>query len=435
MLLKFLRLIVLTFFREIVIDGRDNLPQSGPVIFAPNHPNSLLDPLLLLYLPSKFRIRFVAKAPLFKIPLLGRLMGRIGAIPVVRRMDAEGKIDYEAFFSSCVETLAAGESIVIFPEGQSLPQPYMTSLRTGIARLFFLASDKGVRVNIVPVGLNYERGSVFRTPVVVSVAPPLDTSNFVKKHESDPQKAVRDLTDEIGRGLNEHVFQTNDFRDRDLMLLLDQIYRNEQIDDSWPERLKRLKKFETGLNILRASSAHEIVRLRHMLSQYEMQSLTVEKKYGTSGSGTERSIWRFLKTLTGLPFAGFGALLNILPYKCCNLFVNHIKKHHEAEAATYKVTYSIFLFPLAFIGESLLIHWWFGWVVSIPFALGIIPLSYFTLFYFEWLADGGWGISMPIKRLEKIQFHRTSRRLHNQRRRIQDQVDVLADRFEAIVRE
>ena len=157
MLLKFLRLIVRTFFREIVIEGQDNLPQSGPVIFAPNHPNALIDPLLLLYLPSKFRIRFVAKAPLFKIPLLGRLMRRIGAIPVVRRMDAEGKIDYEAFFSSCVETLAAGESIVIFPEGQSLPQPYMTSLRTGTARLFFLAFDKGVRVNIVPVGLNYER--------------------------------------------------------------------------------------------------------------------------------------------------------------------------------------------------------------------------------------------------------------------------------------
>ncbi len=139
MLLKFLRLIVLTFFREIVIKGQENLPQSGPVIFTSNHPNALIDPLLLLYLPPQYRIRFVAKAPLFKIPLLGWLMRRIGAIPVVRRLDVKGNVDYETFFSSCVDTLAAGDSIAIFPEGRSLPQPYMTSLRTGAARLFFFA--------------------------------------------------------------------------------------------------------------------------------------------------------------------------------------------------------------------------------------------------------------------------------------------------------
>jgi 1-acyl-sn-glycerol-3-phosphate acyltransferase len=242
MLLKFLRLIVLTFFREIVIKGQDNLPQSGPVIFTANHPNALIDPLLLLYLPPQYHIRFVAKAPLFKIPLLGWLMRQMGAIPVVRRLDVKGHVDYETFFASCVDTLAAGDSIAIFPEGRSLPQPYMTSLRTGAARLFFLTCERGLDVNIVSVGLNYEQGSVFRTPVVVSVAPPVDTSAYIEKYERDPNNAARELTDEIGRTLNEHVFQAGDFRDRDLMILLDRIYSLEPNDDSWPERLKRLRQ-------------------------------------------------------------------------------------------------------------------------------------------------------------------------------------------------
>jgi hypothetical protein len=136
--------------------------------------------------------------------------------------------------------------------------------------------------------------------------------------------------------------------------------------------------------------------------------------------------------LGGFPIAGLGALFNILPYKVCGLLVNSIKKHHEAEAATYKVVYSIFLYPLAFFGEGLLLHWWFGWSVSIPFAIGIIPLSYFTLFFFEWLSKGGWGISIPIKRIEKIHSHQISKRLHHQRLRIQDQVDALADRLNAL---
>jgi glycerol-3-phosphate O-acyltransferase/dihydroxyacetone phosphate acyltransferase len=431
MLLKCLRLIVRTFFREIVIDGQDNLPPSGPVILTPNHPNSLLDPLILLTLPRRYRIRFVAKAALFKIPQLGWLMRRIGAIPVVRRMDTEGNVDYETFFASCVATLAAGESIVIFPEGRSLPQPYMTSLRTGTARLFFLAYEKGVSVKIVPVGLNYERGSIFRTHVVVSVAPPIDTSTFAEKHKRDPKEAVRELTDEIARALHEHVFQTDNFRDRDLMLLLDRLYRTENTGDSWPERLRRLKMFETGFKTLRDAYSQDIEQLRYMLSQYEMQSLTFEKKHGIEDTGKRLSFVRFLMACIGLPVAVLGALLNLIPYKLCHLLVTKIKRHHEAATATYKVTYSLFLFPLSFLGEGLLIHWWLGGAVSIPFAIGIIPLSYFTLFYFEWLTDGGWGVSVPLERIEKIQSDLIASRLHHLRRRIQDLVDALAGRLDA----
>ena len=430
MILKCLKLIVRTFFREIVIDGQDNLPLSGPIILTPNHPNSLLDPLILLTLPRRYRIRFVAKAALFKIPQLGWLMRRIGAIPVVRRMDTEGKVDYEAFFSSCVETLAAGESIVIFPEGQSLPQPHMTSLRTGAARLFFMAYEKGASVKIVPVGLNYERGSVFRTHVVVSVAPPIDTTTFVENHKRDPQRAVRELTDEIARALRQHVFQTDDFRDRDLMMLLDRLYRTESTDDSWAERLKRLRRFETGFNILRDSYSRDIEQLRYMLSQYEVQSLNFEKKHGPPVSGDRLSLIRFFVALVGLPVAVSGALLNLVPYKLCHLFVTKIKRYDESAAATYKVAYSLFLFPLFFLGEGLLIHWWLGGAVSILFAIGIIPLSYFTLFYFEWLSDGGWGITAPFKRMEKIRSDMVTARLYRQRRRIQGQVDALAGKLD-----
>lgn len=430
MLLNCLRLIVRTFFRKIVVDGRDNLPESGPVILTPNHPNSLLDPLILLTLPRRYQIRFVAKAGLFKIPQLGWLMRRIGAIPVVRRMDAEGKVDYEAFFSSCVKTLAAGESIVIFPEGQSLPQPHMKSLRTGAARLFFLAYEKGITVKIVPVGLNYERGSVFRTHVVVSIAPPIDTTTFVENHERDPKKAVRELTDEIARALHKHVFQTDDFRDRDLMLLLDRLYRTENTDDSWTERLRRLRKFETGFNTLRDSYSRDIEQLRYMLSQYETQSITFEKKHGFAVSGNRLSLMRFFIVFIGLPVAVSGALFNLIPYKLCRLLVTKIKKYDESAAATYKISYSLFLFPLSFLGEGVLIHWSLGGAASIPFAIGIIPLSYFTLFYFEWLSDGGWGVTAPFKKMEKIRSDLVTARLYHLRRRIQDQVDVLAGKLD-----
>jgi hypothetical protein len=135
--------------------------------------------------------------------------------------------------------------------------------------------------------------------------------------------------------------------------------------------------------------------------------------------------------LIGLPAAVSGALLNLIPYKLCYLLVAKIKRYDESAAATYKIVYSLFLFPLSFLGECLLIHWWLGGAASIPFAIGIVPLSYFTLFYFEWLSDGGWGVSVPFKRIEKFQSELITSRLHHLHGRIQDQVDALADRLDA----
>ena len=178
---KFFKLIVMTFYRDIKIKGLENLPDSGQAIFTPNHPNSLMDPLLLSFLPSKYRIRFVAKAPLFKVPLLGWLMRRIGAIPVIRKFESDGEVDYQSFFASCVDSLASGDSIVIFPEGVSLPRSRMSAIKTGAARLFFIAHEKDIISPVIPVGLNYEQGSIFRSSVVIWIAHPLETDDVISE--------------------------------------------------------------------------------------------------------------------------------------------------------------------------------------------------------------------------------------------------------------
>ncbi|MCI0617273.1 1-acyl-sn-glycerol-3-phosphate acyltransferase, partial [bacterium] len=219
--------IVKIFFREIIIEGKENLPDSGPILFTPNHPNALLDPLLVQFFASNFKVRFVAKAPLFKIPIFGNVLRAMGAIPVVRKIDVNTDVDYTQFFSACVDALKQGDSIVIFPEGRSLPQPYLAPMRTGPARLFFLAHDQGVKVHIVPVGLNYEQGSIFRSSVQISIALEIDTTPFEELHKQDPNSAVRNLTGEIGRVLDRYVFQAETYRDRELILLLDRLYSEE----------------------------------------------------------------------------------------------------------------------------------------------------------------------------------------------------------------
>lgn len=430
MLIKLFKLILKTFFREITVKGLENLSESDPAIFTPNHPNALLDPLLLFFLPPLYKIRFVAKAPLFKISFLSWIMHRIGVIPVVRRFEAEDKVDHKAFFSSCVDTLAAGESIVIFPEGVSLPQPYMSSLKTGVARLFFLATEKDLAIHIVPVGLNYEHGSIFRSSVVVWIAPPLDTDDLIENYKTFPQAAVRDLTDRISQVLLEHVFQSENVRDRELMLLLEQIYSEGGNDNTWRERFKRLRQFEIGLKSLSTNHSSEIERLRQMLSKYMKISKTIQVSKNISKGNTCYSPKRFLMAISGFPIAGLGWLLTIIPYQLCNLFVKYIKQYDESAAATYKVVYSLFLFPFTFFLETLFVHLWLGWLGSLTFAIGIIPISYFTLYFFEWVYEGGWGIPNLSMKLRKNMLHRVAKQLENERRVIIELVSELADWLE-----
>jgi len=54
------RLLGSLFFREIQVEGADRVPAAGPLVYAANHPNSLVDPVLVTgFLP---RVpRFLAK--------------------------------------------------------------------------------------------------------------------------------------------------------------------------------------------------------------------------------------------------------------------------------------------------------------------------------------------------------------------------------------
>jgi 1-acyl-sn-glycerol-3-phosphate acyltransferase len=421
MLTALSRGLVRAFFREVAVEGREHLPGFGPVILAVNHPNALIDPLLLLFLSPPFRLRFIAKAPLFQVKGLGRLMRAMNAIPVVRRPDGAGHIDHRAFFAQCVDALAEGDVIVIFPEGISLPQPHMAPLKTGVARLHFLAGERGIEVPIVPVGLNYERGERFRSAVAVSIGPPIDTEPYREEYETDPKRTVRALTDAVTSALAERIVQLETFRDRDLMLLLERLYADEKGGETWTERLARLKTFEAGFEELRGRHPEEIERLRQLLERYERLSMT----FGVWESASQRSPgdpWRFA-------IATVGWLLNRLPYKLSGSLVR-LTRRDESHTALYKLLYGLLLFPLTYALEGAVVGVMWGSAAVTAYALGILPLSFFSLRFFDRREDLLARLMSPSLWLLGRQSRRASQLLGRLRERIVRHVEEFAARLE-----
>jgi 1-acyl-sn-glycerol-3-phosphate acyltransferase len=89
--------------------GRENVPKEGGVLLCANH-ISLLDPMTI-GIKLKRQVKYMAKAELFTVPVLGWLIKQLGAFPVKR-----GGVSKESI-KTALNTLRSGNVMGIFPEG------------------------------------------------------------------------------------------------------------------------------------------------------------------------------------------------------------------------------------------------------------------------------------------------------------------------------
>lgn len=190
------------FFREIQVTG-EPMPAGGRLMIVANHTNSVIDGVLLLGLWGTHP-RVLAKSTLFSHPVMAPLLGLIGALPVYRRQDQGEDVSRNLdTFARCVEALAEGESIAMFPEGTSHNQRHALPLKTGAARIALQAEASGdpLGVRIVPVGFSYEAKQRFRSRLRVEVGKPIDPAQAAARDQRGHRAAVRDLTEVIARGM------------------------------------------------------------------------------------------------------------------------------------------------------------------------------------------------------------------------------------------
>src|SRR5438445_2719335 len=170
-----LRVVLRIFFRRIEVTGVERVPSEGPVIFVLNHPNGLIDPAFLLCLAPR-RVSFLAKAPLFRMPIVGAVARAFEAIPVHRRQDTGADLRKNAeTFEAARAVLVRGGTIAVFPEGTSHSDPKLRPLKTGTARIALGAAaalPPNLILQIVPVGLYYRAKQTFRSAPLLHFGTP-----------------------------------------------------------------------------------------------------------------------------------------------------------------------------------------------------------------------------------------------------------------------
>src|SRR5689334_665920 len=189
------------FYRSIQVDGRERIPRRGPVLFVVNHPNALVDAMLVGWAVPR-RVLLTAKATIFGNPFGAMLLRWVDVVPLRRASDEKTVREpldpsrNEDTFLAVRTAFQAGRAVLIFPEGKSHDEPAMAPLRTGAARMALDAWNSGAApmLSIVPVGLTFERKDTPRTRVLVQVGEPLRLERWCDVQHARP---VEELTAEI----------------------------------------------------------------------------------------------------------------------------------------------------------------------------------------------------------------------------------------------
>ena len=327
--------------------GGDPVPQGGPVLLVANHPNSLLDPMLVAAAAGR-RVRFLAKAPLWDDGKTAWLVRGAAAIPVYRRADDPAQMDRnEDAFRAVHAALAGGAAVGIFPEGLSHSEPALAPLKTGAARIALGAATlAGGSFPVIPVGLVFRRKDVFRSEALVLRGAPVAWSDLAGRGPGDAA-AVRELTDRLARALRQVTLNLDAWQDRPLVECAVRVWEAERgPGDTAQAPEGRVARLEVTTRILaeaRRSEDREALALAASLETHRrrLERLRVRPADVSADVGVPRALfWAVRRVHLALPLAAALGLAGMIafypPYRATGFIVDRIRLR-EDERSTWKL--------------------------------------------------------------------------------------------------
>ncbi len=164
---------------EVEIIGGENLDPARPYIFAANHQSQFDIFVLQGYLGFDFR--WMAKKELFSIPLFGWAMRRAGYIPVDR---GHGRRALESINEAARE-IAAGTSVIIFPEGTRSPDGRVQPFKSGAMVLAVKSAVEIVPMAIAGTHEILPKGKLLPRPgrVTIRLGQPIRAADYTLKQK------------------------------------------------------------------------------------------------------------------------------------------------------------------------------------------------------------------------------------------------------------
>lgn len=409
-LTAFFRSLLRLFFRRIEIAGIEHVPLDRPVIFAANHPNGLVDPLFILCFAPR-RVSFLAKAPLWRYPLIGYFVRVFESIPVYRKEDNTTGSNRETF-GRAREILRAGGSIAIFPEGTTHSDPHLREFKTGAARIALGSELPSLAV--VPVGIYYTAKQTFRSEALAWFGEPMQVRPVECDQDGEPPAgAVRELTDGIEGQLASVTLQADSRAALELITRAEEIFSAGQ-PQPLAAQIELRRRFVNGYHHLREHDPERLDRLSSQIRQFASE--LGGARLDPEDLAPRIDVAALARTVLLLPLAVAGIIVHFVPYRIIDVLARRFSRDSDEMTATVKFVSALLFYPLTWIVIGALL----GGIEGV-LALVVMPvLGYAALLVIETF-DEAIGI------LRAVVHRRARAELLARRNVIRDEIVAVAD--------
>jgi glycerol-3-phosphate O-acyltransferase / dihydroxyacetone phosphate acyltransferase len=368
------------FFRRIEVVNTENMPKKSGVIFVSNHPNALIDPMLL-FVSLPRNIAFLAKSTIFKIPIIGFLVRTVGALPLYRQQDTGADVSKnQETFTLTRELLKKGGAIAIFPEGVSHSESQLQPLKTGAARIALGAvsvgsSPSSLDLQIVPVGLYYTNKITFRSEALLRFGEPFAVLPCdLDENGQPPKDKVKELTAKIEQSLREVTLNA----ESDAKVKVAHI-AEEVLTSLTPHQEDLGERFDLLQQFVAENSTEPDAKLEKRLAEYneKLDKLGIESEFLVLAELSKRFVLKeaFLRSwylFLLAPLALFGIILHFPAYQIGKVFGYFQNKKGDFDmTSTMKFLSGLVFIPLSWLIFASVLYFYFGWklsVISIPFS-------------------------------------------------------------------
>jgi len=337
------------YYRHIRIVGKENIPAKGPLIYAANHQNALMDAMAFVS-TQKHQTVFVARADIFKKPFIIKLLHFMRILPIYRKRDGGNTYDNnQETFDIVDQVLRAGMVHGIFPEGAFNPRKNLATLQKGIFRTALKAqeaygNENGVK--ILPVGLNWQNPRKFFRDVTIVYGKPIEVSEYFSFYQENPAKAYLKMQERLSIEMRKLMIDIRSETHYETIegvretFGYDYAKATERDPDNPKERLEAEQDLVKNLDSMAVKNEPQIQNLEQTLSSYQN---------GLKKSGLRSWLLRNTKIpwyelfedfgvlALGFPIAVIGAILGFLPLTLAKKYEKLIKDPQFLSSTRYVV--------------------------------------------------------------------------------------------------
>ncbi|MEY1638338.1 1-acyl-sn-glycerol-3-phosphate acyltransferase [Tenuifilum osseticum] len=364
-LLRFYQNFLFKLYFKTEIVGMEKLPPNTTFIFAPNHQNALIDALAMLTLKHSWQPIFLARADIFKKPLVSKILTFLKIMPVYRIRDGFENLSLnDSIFLKTMDIIRKGNGLVILPEGNHAGFKMLRPLKKGIARIALQtedASDGSLNIHIVPVGLDYSNYVRYRSKLLIRIGEPFPVKKYLDLYRQSKALAYNALIDELSERIKAEMIHIEDEQNYYEYLFLTQLFPKRFIkENKLPNTLNQAFEISKRL-ILKLDRLKEtdrstfdgIIQLAHELRDRISANRIKTQALPLKVSKAFNLLWMVPLFVALSPLAIFGFINHIIPiiipYQLSKKFED-VQFHSSVRHAA-----GLLLLPLAYLIQTVIV--------------------------------------------------------------------------------